>query len=297
MKTTLIAALMLLQFDAIAATPAEVAMNKAPMPHALLSASGQKTIVHLARVQGFFKSALEPDEELAQLRTSVESCIRSRKGVRLNPPKIWPQYKISVREDVYIAANRSITYSREIGYGIDYADCSLLEVQNSRADLESALGACQIDLVAKTATGKCDANGHAHAPAPVRLKPQSPAEAVAAAVKSGMAPELAASLKKSLYLMGEPTGMKKTVLGLHCDVWNMPLQDADTGTICLATGGKAFPVTSGTHGGQTVLNLESRVGQNVTKAAVEARLDETVPAAVFAPYLAAGFSVNKTGKR
>lgn len=287
-------ALVLPALHAAAATPAEEAMKKAPMPHALLSPSGPKVIVHRARLQGFFKSELDPKAHLAQLKESVNSCIKHHSSPA-KPPAAWPEYVISTREDIYIAANRSIRYSNGIAYVLHPKDCSLIENKTARAELVSALGVCSVDLIAKTADGECDKNGHASAAAPVRTKPTSPSQAVEQAIKSGVPPQIVASMKSALSMTGAPTGAKKTLHGVTCEVWSAPMQQA--GTVCLATGGAAFPVTAATSGGQPGLTLESRAGQTVTQTAIEARLDDSVPAAIFTPYLGAGYKLNQPDNR
>ena len=289
-----VAALFLPALQAAATTPAEEALTKAPMPHVLLDANGPKVVVHRARLHGFL---LGKDDKaaLAQLKAGVQRCVKGLNGGAGKPPTAWPDYVISNREDMYIAANRSIRYSYGIAYVLHPTNCSLLEGKTARASLTSALGHCSIDLLEKTAIGKCGKDGHAGAPEPVRSAPTSPAQAITQALKSGVSPQVAAALKQTLAMAGGPTGEKKTILGLSCDVWTMPMTIMP-GTFCLATGGAKFPVNAGTYSGQEILNLESQTGQIVTATAIEAQLDDSVPAAVFAPHLAAGFTINPAKK-
>ncbi|HEY0061831.1 MAG TPA: hypothetical protein VGC21_06905 [Telluria sp.] len=270
---------------AYATTTAEDDMNKALMPHATLATSGAKVLVHRARLQGtpgangLWKKAAD------ELRRAVQSCVANlgANKVPVKPPKVFPEYSISLREDIYAAANRSIKYTHTLGYSLNAADCSLIETKQARAELVSDAGTCDIDLDLKTASGVCDARAHASAPAVRPFTPNAQQQAQAAAMPAEMR-----AMLKNMEAKQAGTGAKKTILGLSCDV--LPVMGTDT--MCVATGG-SFSLKPGAGAGvMRVLPLDYAVGGFALRA-VDARLDDSVSASVFTPHLAGGFTITK----
>lgn len=278
MNKSLRAMLLLLapMVDSGAATGAEDSMKVAALPHTLLPASGAPVQVHRVRLLGYLEGRPDNAANLASLRKDVGRCVANlgSNGVPTTPVRAWPEYMISLREDIYAAPNRTIAYSYGIGYSLNLRDCSLFETISSRAELMSQHGRCDIDLLAKTATGQCDARSHAGAPAPPRM----PAGGAMAAQFAAMG------------LTPSGTGVFKSVLGVRCEIHKQPAQLDNGGTMCFATGG-TFPVTLGPHGGLLMEN-RSRIGYNMT--AREARLDDKVSPAIFTPWLNAGFQIIKS---
>jgi len=297
-KSPLFLFLLLPLLPAAAATPAEETMNKALMPHATLSANGPKVLVHRVRLQGHPEANAEQKALVDGLRRSVAQCSANlaTSGTPVRPPKVWPEYMISVRTDTYAAANRSITYTRNLGYTLNLKDCSLTEKEIYRAELVSNAGACNIDLIEKTASGVCDATLHETAATPRNTAPTPEQAATAERARSGaMGPEMAAMMKRMAGQMGGPSGVKKTILGLHCDVFDMPGQNEGAST-CLATGGSFTVLPAPGPGLQRSLPLETRSRHGFSLKAVDARLDDSVNAAVFTPHLAAGFAITREPK-
>lgn len=276
---------------ASAATRAEDDMNKALMPHATLGGSGATVLVHHARLQGTPGANAQWKAQAQALRGQVQQCVAalSKSGMPVHPPTVWPEYSVSVREDSYGANNRSITYTHALGYKVDTRDCSLLESKSSHALLVSDAGACNIDLIEKTASGQCDAKAHANA-APLRaMKPTAAQKAQGdLAMSGGMGPEMAAMLKQLQGTQGGSTGVRKSVAGLSCEVFS-GLGEA---TVCVATGGSFSLLPSTNMNALRYLALES-TNQGFSLTAVDAHLDARVSAAVFLPHLAGGFAINK----
>ncbi|MES2319829.1 MAG: hypothetical protein V4631_20310 [Pseudomonadota bacterium] len=262
--------------DSGAATGAEDSMKSAPLPHTLLPASGARAQVHRVRLFGYLEGKPDNAATLASLKKDVGRCVANLggNGVATKPVKAWPEYMISLREDIYAESNRTIAYSYGIGYSLNARDCSLTETISSRAELVSLRGRCEVDLLAKTASGECDARLHAEAPVPPRMDTANP-----------MAKQFAA-----MGLTPTATGVVKTVLGVACEVHKQPRQLDDGATLCLGTGG-SFPVTLGPYAG---LLMESRSRTSYNMTAREAKLDDKVSAAVFTPWLSAGFHIIKS---
>ncbi|HEU4776684.1 MAG TPA: hypothetical protein VFS95_07635 [Telluria sp.] len=276
---------------AAAATPAEDAMNQAPMPHAKLGGNGPQVLVHWARLQGT-PGANAPWKAQAQaLREDVQRCVaaQTRNGQPVHPPTAWPDYSVSVREDTYGAINRSITYTRGLAYLVNGADCSLIESKTSRARLVSNAGACDINLIDKTASGECDVQAHAKAAPPRTMQPTEEQKKFAEQARNGgMGPEMAAMFKQMEGMTGGATGVRKTIAGLACEVFSQGAQLS----ACLATGGSFSLLPSSKVGVLRYLALET-TSQGFGLTAVEARLDQRVSAALFAPHLAGGFTITK----
>ena len=277
---------------AMAATPAEETMFGAPMPHRLLGRHGAK--VHLARLHGNLEGTQGNAARLLQLKALVRRCADSMGGLPVRVPTVWPDFIHSSRTDAYSSANRTITYDRELIYALDLRDCGLDEFVSSNAVLKSSNGICFIDLIEKTAHGACDARAHADAVKPVRRAKMNTVQANAvleqlAQRSSGDRAEVYRKLKTV------NPGATKTILGLQCEVWNNPFDPG--GTYCLSLGGSfagAQAAHASEHSGMA-LEMTSQVG--VRMHAVEALLDADVDGAVFAPYLAGGYTIKDTGAR
>lgn len=302
MKKTLIALsiLALCVPGADASTALEDNVNKAAMPHKRLGNGMPRTKVHFVRLQGHLESTEANEARLMELKRQVNSCaarMRSN-GMPSKEPSAWPDYAVSLREDVYMGPNRTIRYSHGIAYALDSRDCSLLESATAQAQLVSARGVCQIDLASKTARGVCDMTGHADAPKAASSNADS--ERDAAQIEKLRRGRQAAALAIALRAMADQTrtgtGVMKLVLGIRCEIWNQPPQLEGGGTFCVASGG-SFPASPGSHhGGQTGLILESRAPHSYNLTAVEARLDADVSASIFMPYLNAGYAISGARK-
>ena len=280
-----------------ATTDAENQINKAAMPHQMLGAYGGMVKVHLTSLRGYLEGQPDNATSLARMQAEVSDCVRDHQkgGPPPRPPRAWPEYVISGRTDTYSAVNRTISYSSGLAYAVNPADCSLIEVRNNRANLSSAKGICQIDLIEKTAHGACDAAAQADARPPARTSVATEAQIAAAERNAASHPAqaaLAAAMRKH---SPAGTGRRKTILGLECEVWPSPL-DPD-GTVCLSRGGSfiASHAASGQTQSSMELEMTSKVG--IKMHATVATLDAMVDAAVFAPYQAGGFRINNTGTR
>ncbi|MBJ7311688.1 hypothetical protein ACFOLJ_01860 [Rugamonas sp. CCM 8940] len=258
-----------------AASEAEEAMRKAPMPHQIYQRGGVPVAVHRARLDGQQNSPGGEAAALAGLRQLVQQCVASHPGAgaSLHPPTQWPEHVLALREDHYMAANRSITYFNSVAHAVRPDDCALLARPVSRAVLVSSKGSCQIDLLRKTARGVCDAGGHADAAGEPRG---------AAAALSGAAAGLG----------GVRTGQFKNVAGVRCEIWR---QSAFEATLCFADGGAFAPARAAGNAGWAGLLLETDSQMGRKMSAVEAKLDSEVNSAVFTPYNGDGFSISAKG--
>jgi len=284
--------------DAGATTPAEVAMNNAPMPH--VSLRGEPKIrVHLARIQGFREGVPDRQTHMAMLRRDVEQCVarRRRDGMAANPPSPWPDYATSIRKDGYVSGNREITYLRLINYVMVREDCSLHEALSHSANLVSNSGTCTIDLIKKTARGFCDAHGHAHAPPPIKNKPLTAEQAATMekARNGGMGAAMAEAMRKMDAHKNGPHPMK-TLLGVRCEVMRSPGNSDPAENSCIILG-VPFDFMASSHTGIVpAIELEARSRHGFNLDPVEARADAEVDPAVFTPYLAGGFAITRTGR-
>ncbi|MBB5606653.1 MULTISPECIES: hypothetical protein [unclassified Janthinobacterium] len=296
----LILLLCALSLPARAATQAEEERDKAPMPHETLAAPGSHAAmvkVHLVSGRSYLVGRPPNDDttSLFLLHVQVNNCVRDNNasGRPSTPPRAWPDHLNSNRSDTYSALNRSITYAYGLTYGVNALDCSLLETPFHTARLSSSLGSCEIDLQEKTARGACDAAGHANARPPVRQPAMSAAQ-IAAIERAALGNPTMAALAAAIH-SNPPygTGERKTILGLECDVWKNPFDPE--GTMCLSRGGSF--TSSAVNGDlkQSGMMLEGTTTAGVKMWATQVQLDTMVNGAIFAPYLAGGFRIIKTG--
>lgn len=296
MQTSLFAlALALACGHACATSPQEETILKAPMPHQAYS-GGTAVMVHRARLEGYFEGKQGNAAALAELKQLVQKCTRdlAASGRQLHPPTTWPDFMMLHREDTYSAANRTIRYTSDVSYGVNYGDCSLLAPIVSKAQLVSSKGVCKIDITSKTARGDCDLTGHADAAVAQRAPAQPPAELLKRLAAN---PAMAAALPQINKARGYVgvRGGERTILGVRCNVWVQPVDEQGTkATLCYATGGKFTPQQAMDQDGMGGLLLESLTPQGFQLKAVDARLDTEVGNAVFAPY-AHGFAINAGG--
>lgn len=281
----------------MATTDAERARALAPMPHQSTGTNAPMVKAHFTRLDGYVEGRPDNASQLTRLKAEVQRCVRIQQtsGRAINPPHAWPDFVVSMRTDRYASANRTIAYHSGLVYGLRPDDCGLLETASATATLSSAMGTCNIDLVAKTATGACDAlaHGNARPPAPA---PASTVADVEEAIKKS--PNNAGLLALAAVMRQYPpvgTGERKTVLGLECAVWKNPLDP--TGTICLSTGGTFMASDGNGQKDQSTMNLETISVAGIKEHAVEAKLDAMVSSTVFAPYLAGGFTIKNTAQR
>lgn len=231
---------------------------------------------------------------LAELKAQVQACIRSPLSGQSRPPRVWPDYVQSIQIDTYEAANREITYSTTLVYGLNPLDCSLIETRGELAQLASTKGTCQIDLIHKTAHGVCDARAHFDAPVYANMGAQTSASGGRAGSANSPSQAAIAVMKDAMKQFAPAqTGERKTIAGIECEVQTHPL----FGTVCTARGG-SFTGSRAAHGGGGAgIELEQLGVAGITAQAVKAQLDASVNAAVFAPYLADGFQVTKITRR
>jgi hypothetical protein len=282
---------------AMATTDAERTRAQAQMPHQNAGLGGTMVKAHFTRLDGFVEGRPDNAFQLTRMKAEVQRCVRIHQasGRATNPPRAWPDFVASMRTDRYESANRTIAYHFALVYGVRPDDCGLLETPSANAILSSAMGTCNIDLLAKTATGVCDALAHGNA------RPASPAPASALAdVQEAIkkSPNNAGLVALAAVMRQYPpggTGERKTVLGLECEVWKNPLDP--TGTTCLSTGGTFAASDSNGQKGQSTMNLETISVAGIKEHAVEAKRDALVNSTVFAPYLAGGFTITNTAPR
>lgn len=112
-----------------------------------------------------------------------------------------------------------------------------------------------------------------------------------------------ATIKQRQQSYGTPTGQKKTIAGVECEVWNqLSTNDGGLGgTVCATRGGSFSPPITGLNPGGAGVLLGTESEHGVKMKAVDARLDTQVSAQVsvqvFTPYLDAGFSIKDSGQR
>jgi hypothetical protein len=282
-----------------AATPAEEKLFKALMPHELLVAGSNLVRVHHVRLQGYFEGNPSNKVRLVQLKEAVNACVTRYKtagrDVRLQTD--WPDNLLSSREDIYYAENRSIRYSTVIGYGLNPADCSLMENVSRTADLVSSKGFCDVDLALKTAEGSCSADGHASA-AVGRRRLDSASGSDEALKQLARDPRMAAavaSIQNALASSKTATGKTRVILGLECDVWEQPAAPGG-GTACYTRKGSFIPSREVGHQAEAgmLLDFDSKYGFKIK--AVGAKLDTNVTQAVFSPYTQPGFTLSSSIK-
>lgn len=282
-----------------AATPAEEKLLKALMPHEELAARSNLVRVHHVRLQGYLEGNPSNKLRLAQLKETVDACVKryqtAGRVVRLQTD--WPDYLLSSREDIYYVENRRIRYSTLIAYGLNPADCSLMENISRTADLVSSKGACDVDLTSKTAKGYCSMDGHASAPAR-RNRPDVASGGDEALKQLARDPRMAAtvaSIQSALASSNKATGKTRVILGLECEVWDHPAAPGG-GTACYTKKGAFISSREVGHEAAAgmLLDFDSKYGFKMK--AVSAKLDTNVAQAVFLPYAQPGFILSPSIK-
>ena len=282
-----------------AATPAEEKLLKALMPHEELAAGSSLVRVHYVRLQGYLEGNPVNKVRLAQLKEAVNACVKRYQaaGRAVRPQTDWPDYLLSSREDIYYAENRSIRYSKVIAYGLNPADCSLMENVSLTADLVSSKGVCDVDLTLRTAKGSCSTDGHASAPVR-RNHPDAASGGDEALKQLARDPRTAAtvtSIQSALASSNTPTGNTKVILGLECEVWDQPAAPGG-GTACYTRKGSFISSREVGHNAAVgmLLDFDSKYGFKMK--AVSAELDTKVTQAVFLPYAQPGFTLSPSKK-
>jgi hypothetical protein len=274
-----------------ATTTQEQQLFKSPSPHQTAGA-GSMVTVHRARLEGYSDIGDGNAAALAALKKEVQQCVASHRPGQARPPTAWPDYRSATRTDEYVAVNRRIVYTSGVGYVVHPADCSLISEVVASATLSSDKGSCQIDLNHKIATGNCDRAGHADAPQPRPPGPGKDEVLRQMAANPAMA-AMVAQMKQMRQYDLVRTGQQRTIQGARCEEWRQPVPGStQVGTFCYASGGALVPygVRDGHLGG---LLIDSATTGGWQLKAVEVKLDTQVSSAVFTPYLAAGFTIEK----
>lgn len=275
-----------------ATTENETMLINSPLPHEKLGAGRESVVVHSVRLHGYVEGEKGHVALLDELKADVQSCVRSPLSGHSQPPRVWPDYVQSFQADTYEAANRKITYSTTLVYGLNPTDCSLIETRRVVATLASTKGTCQIDFDHKIAHGVCDARAHRDAPIVVNIGPQNSAAIGAGARNAPSQAALAAMEQAMKRFAPVKTGERKTIAGIECEVETQMF-----GTVCISRGG-SFPGYSAVRkGGGAGIELEWTNIAGSNAQAVKAQLDASVNAAVFAPYLTDGFEVPNIKRR
>ena len=106
---------------------------------------------------------------------------------------------------------------------------------------------------------------------------------------------MVASIQRLLASIGGPTGERKTILGLECDVGY--LATLGGGTVCFARGGSFVTARTAGNPGEPgiLLEMETKYGNKIK--AVNAKLDTEVNSSIFAPYLNGGFTIENSPRK
>lgn len=265
------------------------------MPHEQMGAGTGSVRVHHVRLQGYLEGNPSNQVRLAQLKADVSACISRYQaaGRPVRRTTHWPDFLLGSREDIYYAENRTIRYVTVLGYGLNFTDCSLMENISQTADLLSSSGACDVDLVTKTAKGYCSADGHATAQVDrPRLSAPGGDEALKQLARDPRMAAAMASIQKVLASSNTATGKTRVILGIECEVWGQPAAPGG-GTACYTKKGSFIPSRAGRDADAGVmLDFDSKYGFKMK--AVSAKLDANVSPTVFVPYEQPGFTVSRS---
>lgn len=286
----------LIYFVAMAATAAtqeEEKLSTAPMPHEIFDTSGPQVLVHRVSLRGYLEGNPGNSARLAQLKEQVHNCVaeHQQSGMQTRAPAQWPEFLTSMRDDIYFGVNRSIRYMRAIAYGVNFTDCSLLEVSTSKARIVTTSGVCEVDLVKKTASGAC--RGESSSGAASRSTGHNATAMNIILQKMAADPRRTrdiVALDRAQASGDNPTGEHRTILGLECEVRSQVVA-RQAASICLARGGSF--VATRLPGNQTeaglVLEYESKYGPKLR--AVSAKFDAEVSAKLFEPHITGAFAL------
>lgn len=270
---------------ASAQTALEDKVFKAPMAHTQIT-GGTPLKAHYVRLVTAGQDTKMADMSAKMLQEGLRACLaeKTATGAKANPPKVLPKLSNGVVTDTYYAPNRQVTYRRHYQAGLNATDCSLDEYETHEAVVESSIGSCKLDMMTGQSEGQC--NMAAHAKAPVTPAPAREDNLEAQMAKMAADPRTAVAAAQMRKLVGNkgggPTGEKKTLLGIECDV----VQGMGMARVCRARGGSFKPATFA--GANPGIILEDRLEGVSESKAVQAKLDADISAAVFAPQARAG---------
>jgi len=281
------AALALAVSSAGAMTAVERRVKNATAPHTRLASAGKPVIVHYVHLEDDNRNNQALRTFLDVLKHTVAVCVESKRrlGQPAHPPAELPDQFARGHSFEYAAPNRRITY--DVGYLTNVNDdCSLAEVETRTARLTSTKGDCDIDLVHHTASGVCDATGHAdarRAPDPVRPTRAQHDAAIAAMRADPRMAGQAAAIDLVANLPVGP-GPQRTIAGHTCELFTGFNGGVET---CVSREGSFVPST-----GVDGVALTGTFGTFKTKA-VEVKFDMPVDASIFTPYL--GYTITAEG--
>jgi hypothetical protein len=263
---------------ALAMTAVEHQVETAAAPHAGLGQSGEPVIAHYVRFKYELLDKSLAANSLDSLKRTVAACVHlhSLEGLPSRPPAEFPDQFFHAFNFEYSAPNRRIAY--KISYGVAMADdCSLIETIDRTAELRSSKGTCKIDLVRKTAKGVCDPAGHADAPRNP-LVDRAQMKKTLAALEAD--PRFAAGMARVRPFTHMPEGVKRTIAAYECE-------ESDFAGLhgCTSRAGSFIPTV-----GYEGVALSTVLGPHNIMAQ-EAKFDMPVSSAVFAPYMAGGYTI------
>jgi len=117
--------------------------------------------MHHVHLTGFGADNSHKRELLLQTYRACVGMNQSlQKPTKLLAPDAVPPVIQAFDINIYYASNRTLIDVKSTSYGIDSDDCGLYSWKNHNATLNSGIGSCDMDLVKKTAKGRCDANAH-----------------------------------------------------------------------------------------------------------------------------------------
>lgn len=262
-----------------AQTALEQRIAAAPSPHRDTQGQGPTVVAHWAK----YVEQLGDDEQnqlqMRALREAVDACARSHRETNqpVEPIKAWPTRPTSVRTDIYVAADRSVSYAHGASYAINAQTCSLIENESWTATVQSARGICKVDLMAHTARGACTE---------AAARPFGPTKRPTG-LPTGMPPG-----GTPAQLIPASTGEKHQIAGRACDVATNPL-DPDHGTRCYARGARLAGFGPRVAADGTSLVIESRSTHGFVFSADDVALDMAIQSSVLNPQHAPGIRIEE----
>ncbi len=238
--------------------------------------SGDDVAVDWVHIEGHFG---DNATMRARLVANIANCVRlaresGRPHEELTDDQI-PKIVHRVEIDQYMASNRYIGFDHGIIYGYHPGTCGLRVLDRTEASLISRNGQCTIHMDDKIAGGQCDAAAHARAPQ----------------LHGSTDEDIAQSMPWMRPHLTQPTGIRKRIAGLECEIYTLNLPGFADTRICHSIT-STFPHSPG--GGLGIaggIDLERTSRHELNVVATEVGMNIRVSNRLFA--VPPGFTVRQ----
>lgn len=128
--------------------------------HAASGDAHDKAVVaHLVHLSGYGGDNEANRKALSdKYKACADRNTLAKKKITPLPAAGIPEKALTIEDDIYYSANRTLTVKQGILYDIDFETCALVERPHHVNELRSSSGICSMDMIKKEARGQCDNN-------------------------------------------------------------------------------------------------------------------------------------------